>query len=74
MNEKLGFKLSNAAGISGREENIREIIKDELKGYVDAFENDNIGSLIGIKKGKGPKIMLAAHMDEVGFIVKRVQE
>ncbi len=76
MNKELAFKLSNASGISGREENIKEIIKDELKDFVDEFKEDNIGSLVGIKKGnkKGPKIMLASHMDEVGFVVNRIDE
>ncbi len=76
MNKELAFKLSNVAGTSGREDGVKEIIKNEIKDYVDEFQKDNIGSLIGLKKGtgNGPKIMLASHMDEVGFVVNRIDE
>ncbi|MFV0288340.1 MAG: M42 family metallopeptidase [Mycoplasmatales bacterium] len=76
MNEQLGFALSNVSGISGHEENVRKIMEDNLQDYVDEFTFDKLGSLIGIKKGQGngPKIMLAAHMDEVGFIVKQIDD
>lgn len=76
MNKDLAFKLSNASGVSGREKEVKEIIKEEIKDYVDEFQEDKIGSLVGIKYGneKGPKIMLAAHMDEVGFVINRIDE
>lgn len=76
MDKKLGFILSNTAGISGHEKKVKEIIKEELETLVDEFSSDNIGTLIGLKKGKenGPKIMLAAHMDEVGFIINQIDE
>ncbi len=69
-------KLSNAAGVSGFEENIREIITDEVKGHVDEIETDNLGNLIMVKKGKddGKKIMLAAHMDEIGLMVRHIDK
>ncbi|HEX3012803.1 MAG TPA: M42 family metallopeptidase [Methanobacterium sp.] len=69
-------KLSNATGISGFEGNIREIIKDELKDYVDEIEVDNLGNIIAVKKGKanGKKIMLAAHMDEIGLMVRYIDK
>lgn len=69
-------KLSNATGISGFEGNIREIIKDELKDYVDDIEIDNLGNIIAVKKGKenGKKIMLAAHMDEIGLMVRYIDK
>ncbi|OEC84869.1 MULTISPECIES: M42 family metallopeptidase [Methanobacterium] len=69
-------KLSNAAGVSGFEENIREIITDEVKDYVDEIETDNLGNLIMVKKGKenGKKIMLAAHMDEIGLMVRYIDK
>lgn len=76
MNIELAKKLSDAPGIAGYENNIREIIKEELKDYKDSFTSDNLGSLITEKIGKegGPRIMLAAHMDEVGFIVNRIDD
>lgn len=75
MNDMLK-KLSNAAGVSGFEGNIRDIISDELKDYVDEIETDNLGNIIVTKKGKddGKKIMLAAHMDEIGLMVKHIDK
>ncbi len=76
MNKDLAFKLSNVAGTSGREENVKKIMKKELKEYVDEMTEDNIGSLVALKKGEenGPKIMLASHMDEVGFVVNKIDD
>ncbi len=76
MNKDLAFKLSNVAGTSGREENVKKIMKKELKSYVDEMIEDNIGSLVALKKGEenGPKIMLASHMDEVGFVVNKIDD
>lgn len=69
-------ELSNASGVSGFEGNIREIITNELKDHVDEIETDNMGNIIAIKKGKdnGKKIMLAAHMDEIGLMVKHIDK
>lgn len=69
-------KLSNAAGVSGFEGNIREIITNEVKDHVDEIETDNMGNLIMVKKGKddGKKIMLAAHMDEIGLMVRHIDK
>ncbi len=65
-------KLCLANGISGDESNIRKIIIDEIKEYATDITTDNLGNLIVYKKGvKTPKnkLMISAHMDEVGFIV-----
>ncbi len=69
-------KLSNAPGVSGFEEEIRKIIKNELKDHVDEIEIDAMGNLIAVKKGKenGKKIMLAAHMDEIGLMVRFIDK
>lgn len=62
-------KLSNACGIPGREDEVRDLLKAELRPYVDEMWTDAIGNLI-VRKGNGPyKVMLDAHMDEVGFCV-----
>lgn len=76
MNKKLAFELSNAYGISGFEKSINEKVKKHLSKNVDEFEQDNLGSIIGIKRGidDGPKIMLSAHMDEIGFIIKKIDD
>jgi len=64
-------KLSNASGVSGFENEIRKIIREELCPHVDDLSTDTIGNLFAIKKGDGTdlKVMVAAHMDEVGLFV-----
>ncbi|HEC95678.1 MAG: M42 family metallopeptidase [Methanomicrobia archaeon] len=66
-------KLSNAVGISGYEEEIAELIKSEMEKYTDSVEIDTLGNVIGLKKGNGKgKIMLAAHMDEIGLVITHI--
>ena len=78
LNLKLLKELSEVAGAPGFEGNVRKIVKRELKGYVDSMTVDNMGNLIAIKKGalkKGKKkIMAAAHMDEIGFMVQHIDD
>ena len=67
-------ELTNAHGPSGFEGPVRSIMKRELEPFCDTIETDGIGSLIG-KFGTNenvPNITLAAHMDEVGLMVKFV--
>lgn len=68
-------KLSLLNGISGRENEVRDFIINEIKGYADTIETDPLGNLIVFKKGqKTPKnrVMLDAHMDEVGMMITAV--
>ena len=69
-------KLANAPGVSGFEGDVRNIITNELENYVDEITIDNLGNLITSKKGKddGKKIMLAAHMDEIGLMIKYIDK
>ncbi len=69
-------KLSNACGVAGREEEVRSLMKKFLKPYVDEVVEDKLGNVIGIKKGdkNAPKVMLAAHMDEIGLLVKTISK
>lgn len=70
-------KLSEVAGVPGREEKVREIIEAELEGVVDAMETDAMGNLHAVKRAKAdgaPRAMIAAHMDEIGFLVKFVDD
>lgn len=69
-------KLSNACGIAGREEEVRSLMRNFLKPHVDEVKEDKLGNVIGIKKGKknASKVMLAAHMDEIGLLVKTVSK
>ncbi len=65
-------KLCLATGVSGREEDVRALILEEVASCTDSCETDALGNLIVFKRGaKRPakKLMLSAHMDEVGFIV-----
>ena len=74
INTKLLIELINAFGVSGFEEEVRNIIEREIKKYVDDVYIDTLGNLIAHKKGNIPKVMLAAHMDEVGFIVRGISK
>ena len=68
------IKLANAHGISGYEDNIRDIVKEEMEKYVDEIRIDKLGNLIGVIKRGEPSIMIAAHMDEIGLMVKSIDE
>ncbi|SIS51348.1 M42 family metallopeptidase [Salimicrobium flavidum] len=68
--------LTDARGVPGNEKEAREVMEKYIKPYADDVYTDNLGSLIAEKRGnkKGPKIMVAGHLDEVGFMVTRVDE
>jgi putative aminopeptidase FrvX len=67
-------KLSNACGVTGRESEVKELMIRLMTPYADEIVVDRLDNVIAIKKGKdkAPKIMLAAHMDEVGLMVKTI--
>lgn len=69
-------QLTEVYGPSGREEQIREIIRAEVESLADEIRVDALGNLIALKKGtgQGKKVMLAAHMDEIGLIISHVDE
>lgn len=69
-------KLSNAFGPSGNEGEVAEILKAELEEYADETRVDKLGSIFFHHYGKEgyPRIMLSAHMDEVGFIITYIEE
>lgn len=67
-------KLISAFGVSGFESEVRDIIKGEVEKYVDDVKIDKMGNLIAHKKGRPPRGMFAAHMDEVGLMIKSVNE
>jgi tetrahedral aminopeptidase len=73
MNFKLLKQLCESHAVSGREEGIRALIRKELTAVGCKVTGDAMGNLIGLRKGKGKvKVMLAGHMDEIGFIVSHV--
>lgn len=71
--EKLLKRLTEASGVPGFEAEVRALIRGELEG-IATIEQDRIGSIVCRKQGTrpSPKVMLAAHMDEIGFMVKQI--
>ena len=69
-------QLCICPSISGREAGIRELIRSKITPFVDEVSADALGNLIACKKGRtGEKrIMLCAHMDEIGFIVNFIED
>src|SRR5690625_154752 len=66
--------LTELQGASGDEKRVREYMSKQLEKYADEIIYDHLGSVFGVKKGSGPKIMVAGHMDEVGFMVTQITE
>lgn len=69
---KLLEKLCNAIGVSGDEGEVRKIVLEEVKPYADEVKVDALGNVLAVKRGRGakrPRVMLDAHMDEVGFFI-----
>ena len=70
-------KLCDASGVSGDEKEVALLIAEEIKEYCDELYFDKTGNLIAFKKGrKAPKetVMYAAHLDEVGFMIKHIND
>ncbi len=68
-------ELLAAYGPTGREEKAAEVLKKYLAPYVDEMYTDPLGNLIGYKKGSsGKKVMLSAHMDQIGMIVLDIDD
>ncbi len=66
-------RICDAHGVTGDEQKVRAVLKEMITPFVDSIEVDTIGNLFGIVKGETDfKVMLDAHMDEIGFIVKYI--
>jgi endoglucanase len=75
MNIKLLAQICKTPGAPGFENEVRELVLKEIKPYVDEVEIDNLGNVYAIKRGKSDKrVMVAAHMDEIGFMVTHIDE
>jgi endoglucanase len=75
VNLDLLRRLSETPGVSGREEQVRAIVVEQLKPLVDELSVDALGNVIAIKRGASDrKVMLAAHMDEIGFMARYIDE
>ena len=66
--------LNQTHGPSGDEGSVREKIAELARPFADEVTADTLGSLIVRKKGDGPRVMLAAHMDSIGFIVTHIEK
>ncbi len=68
------LKLLAPSAPAGFEGAIAEVIEKELAPYADSIRTDALGNLIVTKNGPGKRLMLAAHMDQIGFIVSDIDE
>ena len=64
--------LTNLNGASSNEKEVSRYVSDSIKNNCDSIKYDNLGSLIAIKNGNGPNVMLAAHLDEIGLMVTEI--
>jgi len=75
------IKLSQAHGISGSEENVRDLVMRAMKKFVDEIQTTPLGSVIGIKRAgrrrvrgrSTPRVLIEAHMDEIGLMVTGIE-
>jgi endoglucanase len=77
--EQLGLleKLCNATAVSGDEQEVRQIVLEEVKSLADDVKVDALGNVLVTKMGQGkdrPRVMLAAHMDEIGMMIVKKHE
>jgi putative aminopeptidase FrvX len=77
MSLELLKRLCSTPAVPGREEPLRELLKSELAPYADELYTDVMGNLFALRRGTGErrrKIMLAAHMDEISFVVRHIHK
>jgi len=74
-------KLCETPGVSGNEERIQRVVKEELQKVTDEVKVDRLGNVIALKRAKknlkssSPlRVMIAAHMDEIGFLIKFIDK
>ncbi|WP_066195069.1 M42 family metallopeptidase [Gracilibacillus timonensis] len=66
--------LTELPGAPGNEHQVRSFIKQELTKYADDIIQDHLGGVFGVKHGKGPRVLVAGHMDEVAFMVTQITD
>lgn len=75
MNWQLLKELCETPAVPGREDQMRALVRKHLTPLVDSVETDIMGNMIGRRRREGkPRVMIAAHMDEIGFMVKFIDE
>ena len=74
-NHEFMERITLVSGVSGFEKRATRVMKEYLEDCVDEFQYDNLGSLVAIKKGTGDlKVLMAGHIDEIGFVVKGIEK
>jgi putative aminopeptidase FrvX len=66
--------FSDAHGMSGYEDDVAALLRQELEPLVDEVRTDKLGNVIGIRAGEGPTVMVAAHIDEIGLVVSHIDD
>jgi putative aminopeptidase FrvX len=78
INVSLLKQICEIAGAPGYEKRVRDLVIELVTPFVDEVKTDNLGNVIAVKKSKnnpvGKKVMVAAHMDEIGFIVTHIDD
>lgn len=75
LNLELLKRICESPGIGGREDIIRGVVREALSEVVDETSVDALGNVIGVRHGQGgPRVMIAAHIDEIGFYVKHIDD
>jgi putative aminopeptidase FrvX len=64
--------FADAHGLSGYEDEVADLLCAELRPLVDEVRIDAMGNVIGVRNGEGPRVMVAAHMDEIGLMVSHI--
>ncbi|MDY6826993.1 MAG: M42 family metallopeptidase [Bacillota bacterium] len=72
--EELIKSLTETFGPSGEEETVRTMIADLVRDRTDRLFEDSLGNLYAVKEGDRPRIMISAHMDEIGVMVTSIDE
>jgi putative aminopeptidase FrvX len=69
-------RLTEAFGVSGYEDEVRSLIRDEISGLADEARVDVLGNLVAFRRGRGggKRVMLAAHMDQIGLMVTHIDQ
>ena len=70
-------EVTELSAVSGHEAPIRSYLRDQMTGHVDKFITDGLGGLFGVRHSQdpaAPRVLVAAHMDEVGFMVSQIKE
>ncbi len=73
---RLLAELTNAHGVAGFEGPVRNILRREWQGLLSDLRTDGLGNLLGALRGQAdaPRVLLMAHMDEVGFLVRHIDD